>query len=298
MADITSHSPSPSPSLHSNLSHTALEDLFAPSEISQTFTDDGSSLEHSFDDLLARRQRSTLKFYSTLDEICEKYVGDGDEEADDVMDLDNMQIVSLRGGLQRRSDNAPHQFHRSRSHPTRFPSRPPPSTTETNIAQDIKASHSNPPSPGTQDSGDASQWTDDDDDSIASTSSVVPLEPLPARPSKPAPIASSCSPLPLLSTLDQSLSPPAQPMFPLQYPPTTNTLFERLKKRVQERSFDLQRHHTRKKGLNEDHLASQSSSRPKLGNVSILLSNSCVNTNYIRFDTWGSTNGLALWPIP
>lgn len=48
-------------------------------------------------DICSLRQRSIRKFARALDDIAIRYEGDGDEEADDVIDLENLEVIEDRG---------------------------------------------------------------------------------------------------------------------------------------------------------------------------------------------------------
>ncbi|KAG0147515.1 hypothetical protein CROQUDRAFT_470130 [Cronartium quercuum f. sp. fusiforme G11] len=261
---------------------------------SATLDDDTlpSDLDLDLDDIYSRRNQSLRKFDSTLQSIYFKYEGDGDEEADDVVDLFRLEVIEDRGKIRSAFGNQLHHPTTSHSNAPGNPSstKDPvagPSRTVESTKLDLKVPSSDMLQSEIEEEDDEGDWVDDDLASVSSSTSVTSLQPTskwhqesiphpspPIRAPKPPPAR---PPDPPLTSKPSSLLP-----YQNLDGRATNALFERLKKRVEERSTDLRQLEMQKK-TRETSPGSETSSRvcPKDSSTASLCSSLTVTSDHI-----------------
>ncbi|KAA1092059.1 hypothetical protein PGTUg99_009627 [Puccinia graminis f. sp. tritici] len=237
------------------------------------------------ENICALRNRSMRKFVRALESIAARYEGDGDEESDDVIDLDQLQVIEDRGYILKRLSHN---------------SQPSPSSLKGKNRADPRLEIFELLDPTSQDADDqdenqdewAGQHDEDDDDHLnedqsgstddedynSDDSDSSSINSIPSSSSTSSSSSSSSSQnirrkeesngkrkkLDLLppSTSDSSTSQSAPDSLTDQSTPrisyldsqdtVTNALFERLKKRVQERSSDITRHKLHKASISRN----------------------------------------------
>ncbi|OAV97599.1 hypothetical protein PTTG_26009 [Puccinia triticina 1-1 BBBD Race 1] len=202
------------------------------------------------DNICLLRARSMRKFVRALESIATRYAGDGDEEADDVVDLARLEVVEDRGYIRNRLALQPLSSPSSNKGKQRADPRlqlfdlldPPSHDADPDEWGEIDGQ-----SGGTEDE----DYTSDDPDSSSVISAPSSSSSSSSRESGARKTLALQAP-PSASTLSQSApaSPPAHPTPRIAYldprNTVTNALFERLKKRVQERASDISRHRLHK----------------------------------------------------
>ncbi|EGG08620.1 uncharacterized protein MELLADRAFT_77344 [Melampsora larici-populina 98AG31] len=195
------------------------------------------------DDIDSLRTQSIKTFQSNLQTIYSKYEGDGDEEADDVVDLVKLEVIEDRGKIIKtlgtRQDHLRYQTQTwtkpsSKKSTSRIQSNQP--LTDLIIPSDTTCSD------------EEADWIDDEIGSVSSSSDSIIFLTQPTSSNHRLPTRSlASSPLTLSKISLRSelpkLSSPSKlstlQSFQHIHGTATNALFERLKQRVQEKSIDL-----------------------------------------------------------